>query len=62
MTDVDLDDIELIEDVCCDRISSNHCSDERKEVVNIIMQEQHLRTPLNAREARDRFCGPCLSY
>ena len=26
MTEVDLDDIAIVEDVCCDRTSSTHCS------------------------------------
>ena len=55
MTEVDLDDIDIIEDVCCDRTSPTHCSDECRELVDIIMQEQHLQIPTNAQEARDLF-------
>ena len=55
ITEVDLDDVDVVEDICCDRTSPTHCSEDCRELVDIIMQEEHLQVPSTAREARDLF-------
>lgn len=55
LTEVDQDDLDMVEDICCDRTSPTHCSEDFRELADIIMQEQHLPVPSSAREARDLF-------
>ena len=55
LTAVDLDDIDVIEGVCCDRASPTDCLEECRELIDIIMQEQQLQVPSTALEARNLF-------
>lgn len=55
LTEVDLDDIKLIDGVCCDKTSPTYCLEECIELIDIIMQEQHWQVPSTALEARNLF-------
>ena len=55
LTEVDQDDIDVIEGVCCDRASPTYCLEESRVLIDIILQEQQLQVPSTALEARNRF-------
>ena len=55
LTEVDLDDIKVIDGVCCDKTSPTYCLEECIELIDIIMQEQHWQVPSTALEARNLF-------
>ena len=61
-TEVDLDDIDVIDGVCCDRTSPIYCLEECRELIDIIMQEQQLQLPSTALEARNLFRGSSLLH
>ena len=54
-TEVDLDDIDVIDGVCCDRKSPTYCLEECRELIDIIMQEQQWQVPSTDLEARNLF-------
>ena len=51
MTDVDLDELELVEERCCYRTPESGCCDEFAQLVGIIMEENNLQFPRTAEEA-----------
>lgn len=55
LTEVDLDDIKVIDGVCCDKTSPTYCLEECIELIDIIMQEQHWQVPSTALETRNLF-------
>lgn len=55
LTEVDQDDIDVIDGVCCNRASPTYCLEESRELIDIIMQEQQLQVPSTALEAHNLF-------
>lgn len=58
-TEVDVDDIDVIDGVCCDGKSPTYCLEECRELIDIIMQEQQWQVPSTDLEP---FRGSSLSH